>query len=156
MRAYDGYYFTGDGCHRDKDGYYWVTGRVDDVLNISGHRIGSAEIEHALVTHPAVTEAAVVGYPHDIKVRLTRHGLRDEKTDCEMALSHRSACGGRPAKARPGPHTRLMSRSSVILLCQWYVCMRACVCACMRVCGRELEWVATASSSTAWTRRRPN
>lgn len=69
MRPYPGYYFTGDGCYRDKDGYYWITGRVDDVLNISGHRIGSAEIESALVGHDAVAEAAVVGFPHDIKVR---------------------------------------------------------------------------------------
>jgi acetyl-CoA synthetase len=64
---YKGYYFTGDGCRRDADGYYWITGRVDDVLNISGHRIGTAEIESALVAHPKVAEAAVVGYPHDIK-----------------------------------------------------------------------------------------
>nr|WP_169053305.1 acetate--CoA ligase [Rhodobacter xinxiangensis] len=64
---YKGYYFTGDGCRCDKDGYYWVTGRVDDVLNVSGHRMGTAEIESALVAHPDVAEAAVVGYPHDIK-----------------------------------------------------------------------------------------
>ncbi|MDH2325298.1 acetate--CoA ligase [Cereibacter sp. SYSU M97828] len=64
---YKGYYFTGDGCRRDKDGDYWVTGRVDDVLNVSGHRMGTAEIESALVAHPDVAEAAVVGYPHDIK-----------------------------------------------------------------------------------------
>ena len=65
--AYPGVYFTGDGCRRDEDGYYWITGRVDDVLNVSGHRLGTAEIESALVSHPAVAEAAVVGYPHDIK-----------------------------------------------------------------------------------------
>ncbi|MBV8687514.1 MAG: acetate--CoA ligase [Alphaproteobacteria bacterium] len=65
--AYRGKYFTGDGCRRDSDGYYWITGRVDDVLNISGHRLGTAEIESALVSHPLVAEAAVVGYPHDIK-----------------------------------------------------------------------------------------
>jgi acetyl-CoA synthetase len=65
--AYKGMYFTGDGCRRDEDGYYWITGRVDDVLNISGHRIGTAELESALVSHPKVAEAAVVGYPHDIK-----------------------------------------------------------------------------------------
>ena len=67
FETYKGYYFTGDGCRRDEDGYYWITGRVDDVLNISGHRIGTAEIESALVAHPKVAEAAVVGYPHDIK-----------------------------------------------------------------------------------------
>ncbi|MFT3987945.1 acetate--CoA ligase [Aestuariivirga sp.] len=65
--AYKGMYFTGDGCRRDKDGYYWITGRVDDVLNVSGHRLGTAEVESALVSHPHVSEAAVVGYPHDIK-----------------------------------------------------------------------------------------
>ncbi|MFT6436150.1 MAG: acetyl-CoA synthetase [Candidatus Azotimanducaceae bacterium] len=65
--AYPGYYFTGDGAKRDEDGYYWITGRVDDVLNVSGHRMGTAEVESALVLHEAVAEAAVVGYPHDIK-----------------------------------------------------------------------------------------
>ena len=65
--TYKGKYFTGDGCRRDEDGYYWITGRVDDVLNVSGHRLGTAEIESALVAHPLVAEAAVVGYPHDIK-----------------------------------------------------------------------------------------
>jgi acetyl-CoA synthetase len=64
---YPGKYFTGDGCRRDDDGYYWITGRVDDVLNISGHRLGTAEVESALVAHAQVAEAAVVGYPHDIK-----------------------------------------------------------------------------------------
>jgi acetyl-CoA synthetase len=65
--AYKGKYFTGDGCRRDGDGYYWITGRVDDVINVSGHRMGTAEVESALVLHPLVAEAAVVGYPHDIK-----------------------------------------------------------------------------------------
>jgi acetyl-CoA synthetase len=65
--TYRGYYFTGDGARRDEDGYWWITGRVDDVLNVSGHRLGTAEVESALVLHPAVAEAAVVGYPHDIK-----------------------------------------------------------------------------------------
>jgi acetyl-CoA synthetase len=65
--TYKGKYFTGDGCRRDEDGYYWITGRVDDVINISGHRMGTAEVESALVAHNTVSEAAVVGYPHDIK-----------------------------------------------------------------------------------------
>ncbi|MEO1366006.1 MAG: acetate--CoA ligase [Acidobacteriota bacterium] len=65
--TYPGLYFTGDGCRRDEDGYYWITGRVDDVLNVSGHRLGTAEVESALVAHDAVAEAAVVGFPHDIK-----------------------------------------------------------------------------------------
>ena len=64
---YDGYYFTGDGCKRDKEGYYWITGRVDDVINVSGHRMGTAEVESALVSHGKVSEAAVVGFPHEIK-----------------------------------------------------------------------------------------
>lgn len=67
FKAYPGYYFTGDSARRDEDGYFWVTGRVDDVINVSGHRLGTAEIESALVLHPKVAEAAVVGYPHDIK-----------------------------------------------------------------------------------------
>jgi acetyl-CoA synthetase len=68
---YPGYYFTGDGARRDEDGYYWITGRVDDVLNVSGHRLGTAEIESALVLHEQVAEAAVVGYPH----KLTGQGI---------------------------------------------------------------------------------
>ena len=67
FQQYKGYYFTGDGCRRDEDGYYWITGRVDDVINISGHRMGTAEVESALVSHEGVAEAAVVGFPHDIK-----------------------------------------------------------------------------------------
>ncbi len=67
FKTYPGMYFTGDGARRDADGYYWITGRVDDVINVSGHRLGTAEIESALVAHPKVAEAAVVGYPHDIK-----------------------------------------------------------------------------------------
>jgi acetyl-CoA synthetase len=67
FKTYPGKYFTGDGCRRDEDGYYWITGRVDDVLNVSGHRLGTAEVESALVAHPKCSEAAVVGYPHNIK-----------------------------------------------------------------------------------------
>ena len=67
MSAYKGYYFTGDGCRRDADGYYRITGRVDDVLNVSGHRLGTAEIENAIDEHPNIVEAAIVGYPHDVK-----------------------------------------------------------------------------------------
>ncbi len=67
FKTYPGKYFTGDGCRRDEDGYYWITGRVDDVINVAGHRLGTAEVESALVAHPKVSEAAVVGFPHDIK-----------------------------------------------------------------------------------------
>ena len=65
--TFPGKYFTGDGARRDEDGYYWITGRVDDVINVAGHRLGTAEVESALVANPKVAEAAVVGYPHDIK-----------------------------------------------------------------------------------------
>src|SRR5205823_9694519 len=67
FKAYPGLYFTGDGARRDEDGYYWITGRVDDVINVSGHRMGTAEVESALVAHPKVAEAAVVGFPHELK-----------------------------------------------------------------------------------------
>jgi acetyl-CoA synthetase len=67
FKTFPGTYFTGDGARRDADGYYWITGRVDDVINVSGHRMGTAEVESALVAHPKVAEAAVVGCPHDIK-----------------------------------------------------------------------------------------
>ena len=67
FKTFPGKYFTGDGARRDEDGFYWITGRVDDVINVSGHRMGTAEVESALVAHAAVAEAAVVGYPHDIK-----------------------------------------------------------------------------------------
>ena len=67
FKTYPGKYFTGDGYRRDEDGYYWITGRVDDVINVSGHRMGTAEVESSLVAHAKVSEAAVVGYPHDIK-----------------------------------------------------------------------------------------
>ena len=67
FKQYPGMYFTGDGARRDADGYYWITGRVDDVINVAGHRLGTAEVESALVAHPKVAEAAVVGFPHDLK-----------------------------------------------------------------------------------------
>merc|ERR1719240_611778 len=67
LKPYPGYYFTGDGCVRDSEGHYWITGRIDDVINVSGHRIGSAEVEHAIVGHASASEAAVVGFPHEVK-----------------------------------------------------------------------------------------
>ena len=70
FKNYPGFYFTGDAVHRDRDGYYFITGRVDDVLNVSGHRIGTAEVESALVKHPSVAQAAVVGRPHPIKGKI--------------------------------------------------------------------------------------
>ncbi len=85
FQQFPGKYFSGDGCKRDEDGYYWITGRVDDVINVSGHRLGTAEVESALVLHPSVSEAAVVGYPHDIKGQglyafvTLNHGLETSK-----------------------------------------------------------------------------
>ena len=89
--TYKGKYFTGDGCRRDEDGYYWITGRVDDVINVSGHRMGTAEVESALVAHPAVSEAAVVGYPHDVKGQgiycyVTLMGGRESSDDLHKEL----------------------------------------------------------------------
>jgi acetyl-CoA synthetase len=93
-------YFTGDGCRRDADGYYWITGRVDDVINVSGHRIGTAEVESALVAHAHVAEAAVVGYPHDIKgqgihayVTLVADREPDDALRSELVQAVRSAIG---------------------------------------------------------------
>ena len=100
---YKGYYFTGDGCRRDEDGYYWITGRIDDVLNVSGHRLGTAEVESALVAHDSVAEAAVVGYPHAIKgqgiyayVSLTSEWAGRAGAELEGALKEqvRHAIGG--------------------------------------------------------------
>ena len=88
--TYPGNYFTGDGARRDEDGYYWITGRVDDVINVSGHRMGTAEIESALVLHEPVAEAAVVGYPHDIKGQ----GIYAYVTLMARRRTHRRAAQG--------------------------------------------------------------
>ncbi len=102
--AYPGLYFTGDGCRRDEDGYYWITGRVDDVINVSGHRIGTAEVESALVEHPKVAEAAVVGFPHDIKgqaiyafVTLNAGEEGDEALRKDLVAEVRKEIGGMAA-----------------------------------------------------------
>jgi acetyl-CoA synthetase len=89
---YPGTYFTGDGCKRDEDGYYWVTGRVDDVLNVSGHRLGTAEIENAINSHPDVVESAVVGYPHSIKgvgiyAYITLHEEKELDAECKKSIA---------------------------------------------------------------------
>ena len=98
--TFPGRYFTGDGARRDKDGYFWITGRVDDVLNVSGHRMGTAEVESALVAHPKVAEAAVVGYPHDIKgqgiyayVTLVADAVADDKLAAELRQWTRKEIG---------------------------------------------------------------
>ena len=102
--AYPGLYFTGDGCRRDEDDYYWITGRVDDVINVSGHRIGTAEVESALVEHPMVAEAAVVGFPHDIKgqaiyafVTLNAGEVGDDAVRKELVAEVRKEIGGMAA-----------------------------------------------------------
>jgi acetyl-CoA synthetase len=105
LATYPGKYFTGDGCHRDRDGYYWITGRVDDVLNCSGHRLGTAEIEGALVNHPAVAEAAVVGFPHEIKgtgiyaftlLKAGRHGSPELAKELREQVSREISAIARP------------------------------------------------------------
>jgi acetyl-CoA synthetase len=98
--TFPGRYFTGDGARRDQDGYFWITGRVDDVLNVSGHRMGTAEVESALVAHPKVAEAAVVGYPHDIKgqgiyayVTLVADAVADDQLAAELRQWTRKEIG---------------------------------------------------------------
>ena len=98
--TFPGRYFTGDGARRDEDGYFWITGRVDDVLNVSGHRMGTAEVESALVAHPKVAEAAVVGYPHDIKgqgiyayVTLVADAVADDQLATELRQWTRKEIG---------------------------------------------------------------
>jgi len=100
LQLYHGHYLTGDGCIRDQDGYYWITGRVDDVVNVSGHRIGAAEVEHALVSHGRVVEAAVVGCPHELKgaglfcyVILKGGDQGDEYLKVELRMCVRRALG---------------------------------------------------------------
>lgn len=101
LTPYPGYYFAGDGCYRDKDGYYWITGRVDDVLNVSGHRLGTAEIEAAMGSHEACAEAAVVGVPHEIKgegifaYAILRNGFEGSPEICQALRQQvRKAIGG--------------------------------------------------------------
>jgi acetyl-CoA synthetase len=107
--TYKGKYFTGDGCRRDEDGYYWITGRVDDVINVSGHRMGTAEVESALVAHDKVSEAAVVGYPHDIKGQgiycyVTLMSGRRADRGAAQGARHPCAQGDRPDRlARQDP-----------------------------------------------------
>lgn len=101
FRAYPGYYFTGDGAYRTKGGYYQITGRMDDVINISGHRLGTAEIEDALANHPEVPESAVIGYPHDIKgeAAFAFIVLKDDAADSEVVVKElKSAVATKIAK----------------------------------------------------------
>ncbi len=123
--AYKGKYFTGDGCRRDADGYYWITGRVDDVINVSGHRMGTAEVESSLVAHAKVSEAAVVGYPHDIKGQ----GI--------YAYNWWHGC------ARTSARSRLPIRSSSRLDCRRPAPARSCAVSCARSPRTNREVSAT-------------
>ena len=102
--TYPGKYFTGDGCRRDEDGYYWITGRVDDVINVSGHRLGTAEVESALVGHHDVAEAAVVGYPHDIKGQgIYAYVTLKAGVDGQRRAERRAEEIGRARRSAPSP-----------------------------------------------------
>ena len=106
FKTYPGTYFTGDGARRDDDGYYWITGRVDDVINVAGHRLGTAEVESALVAHPKVAEAAVVGCPHDIKGQgiyayVTLNAGEEPSEALRKELVDVGAQGDRPDRRRP-------------------------------------------------------
>ena len=128
--TYPGKYFTGDGCRRDEDGYYWITGRVDDVINVSGHRLGTAEIESALVAHKAVAEAAVVGYP-------ARHQGPGHLCLCHPDLricAHAMICGriwsnGCAQRSVPSPRP---TSSSGRRVCPRRVRARSCAAFCAR------------------------
>ena len=127
--TYKGKYFTGDGCRRDEDGYYWITGRVDDVINVSGHRMGTAEVESALVSHDKVSEAAVVGYPHDIKGQgiycyVTLMAGEKARTSCARNWSPMSA-----RRSAPSPRP---TRSSSRRACRKPAPARSCAASCAR------------------------
>ena len=99
-----GVYFTGDGCRRDEDGYYWITGRIDDVINVSGHRMGTAEVESALVAHHGVAEAAVVGMPHDIKGQgIYAYVTVNAGCEADEALRERAGASGCARKSARSP-----------------------------------------------------
>jgi acetyl-CoA synthetase len=127
--TYAGKYFTGDGCRRDADGYYWITGRVDDVINVSGHRMGTAEVESALVAHPKVSEAAVVGYPHDIKGQgiyayVTLMAARSRPRTCARSSS--------PGCARRSARSPRRTSSSSRPACRRPARARSCAASCAR------------------------
>ena len=128
--TYKGKYFTGDGCRRDEDGYYWITGRVDDVLNVSGHRLGTAEVESALVSHHLVSEAAVVGYPHDIKGQgiycyvTLMAGTGTDRCAAQASWSRMSA--------RKSARSRRRTRSSLPRACRRPDPARSCAASCAR------------------------
>ena len=124
MKPYPGSYFTGEGCRRDADGYYWITGRVDDVLNTSGHRIGTAEVESALVAHPSVSEAAVVGFPHDVKGEGIGAYVILTAGYEESPSSRRNS--RRPCAA-PSARSRRPTSSSLCRVCRRWVRARRCV-----------------------------
>ena len=160
--TYKGTYFTGDGCRRDEDGYYWITGRVDDVINVSGHRLGTAEVELALVSHPKVAEAAVVGYPHDIKGQ----GIYCYVTlICRQSAERGVAQGTGGARAQ-GDRAAGHARPHPVLagICPRRARARSCAASCARsprtispISATPRRWPSppwwTTSSTTARTRR---
>ena len=109
--VYPGMYFSGDGCRRDADGYYWITGRVDDVINVSGHRMGTAEVESALVSHPKVSEAAVVGYPHDLKGQGIYCYVDSELRRTRRRCAEKGSCHACAQRDRPD---RIAGRHSIL------------------------------------------
>ena len=130
FKTFPGHYFTGDGARRDEDGYYWITGRVDDVINVAGHRLGTAEVESALVAHPKVAEAAVVGCPHDIKGQ----GIYAYVTLMVGRRAHRGAAQGAArlgAAARSARSPRRTS-SSGRRACRRPARARSCAASCAR------------------------
>ena len=130
FRTYPGMYFTGDGCRRDEDGYYWITGRVDDVLNVSGHRIGTAEVESALVADTKVAEAAVVGYPHDIKGQgIYAYVTLKQRRRASDDLKRELRADGDAAKSAPSPRP---TSSSSRPACRRRAPARSCAASCAR------------------------
>ena len=148
--TYPGLYFTGDGCRRDEDGYYWITGRVDDVINVSGHRIGSAEVESSLVSHPLVAEAAVVGLPHEIKGQaIYAFVTLNAGEDGDDALAQGAQS---PKCARTSAHWPRPSESSSPPRCPRPARARSCAASCAR--SRRARPAASATPRPSPTRGR--
>ena len=155
FKTFPGRYFTGDGARRDEDGYYWITGRVDDVINVSGHRMGTAEVESALVLHDAVAEAAVVGFPHDIKGQ----GIYAYVTLMQEAEPSRNCAGSWSCTcARRSAPSPARTRSSGRQACPRPVPARSCAASCAR--SRPTNWTTWATPApwpippwlTTWSR----
>ena len=146
FKTFPGRYFTGDGAKRDEDGYYWITGRVDDVLNVAGHRLGTAEIESALVAHPKVAEAAVVGYPHDIKGQgIYAYVTLNVGEAAERRAAQRSCASGCARRSARSPRRTCCSGRRA---CRRRAPARSCAASCARS-------PRTSTTSSATRRRSP-